>query len=180
MRFVNTVGWFRRVGQLLMRIPRPVCWVPAVSWMALIWWASSISPRSAPRPDAWRLVVHNFLHAPEFGVLAICARLFLPRVNGWPVLHWGTRLGVVLFTTAYGVIDEFHQAQTPNRDFSVLDILSDCNAACCVVWIAGYVGRTDATERGLAVRFGLGIAACFVCAAIATFTPRLFPGVDWL
>jgi len=177
---VNTVGWFRRIGGALMRVPDSVAWLPAVLWAGVIWWASSISTPPSPRPDPWRMVVHNFLHAPEFGALALLALLVLPRRDGWPDLRPRAGAAIVLAVTAYGVVDELHQSHTPHRDFSLLDVLSDGNAALCVVWIAGYVGRRDATESGLARRFALGILACLVCALVASFVPRLFPGVDWI
>jgi VanZ family protein len=147
--------------------------------MSVIWWTSNFSPPPAPRRYDWRSVVQNFLHAPAFGLLALLLLLTLPRRGTWPVLHRPEQLVVVLGTLVYGVIDELHQASVPGRDLSVLDLMTDVTAAACVLWIVGYLGRTGATEAGLARRFALGLGACLLCALAATYVPWVFPDIGW-
>ena len=67
------------------------------------------------------------------------------------------------------VVDEWHQSHVPGRDASALDVLTDVTGVACVVWIVAFLGREDATERGLRARFALGLGLCLVAALASTF-----------
>lgn len=176
---LNTVGWFRKAGAMLLLFPRFVALLAAAGWMGVIWWTSSFSPADAPRRYDWRAVVQNFLHAPAFGMLALLWILTLPRRGSWPAPTTLERALVVALTLGYGIIDELHQASVPGRDLSVFDLMTDATAAVCVLWIVLYLGDTGVSERGLGRRFALGLFACLVCALAATYVPGIFPDIEW-
>ena len=177
---LNTVGWFRGIGTALLVPSRTVAGLAAVGWMSVIWWTSSFSPEAAPRHYGWRSVAQNFLHAPAYGLLGLLLMLTLPRRTGWPRLTLGEQASVVAGTLLYGIVDELHQSQVPNRDLSVFDLLSDITAPICVLLVVSYLGRAEATESGLARRFALGLVACLICAGAAAYAPLFFPGIAWV
>jgi len=178
-RLLNTVGWFRRIGEALLVARRSLAGVASLAWMGIIWWTSSFSPPPAPRQYGWRSVAQNFLHAPAYGFLALLFILALPRRGKWPQFTRAEQVLVVLGALSYGIVDELHQSQVPNRDLSVLDLASDITAPICVLIIISYLGRAGATESGLARRFVLGLLACLACATAAAYAPRFFPEIAW-
>lgn len=164
-------------GRALLCVPRPLALVPVLSWMGLIWWLSSLS--SAEGPPSWTGgFITNLAHAPLFGLLALWLILLLPREQGWPRLD-ARGIGLVLgFVLAYAVLDELHQARSPGRSPSPYDVLTDGVGAACVLWIAGYLRTPGAGERGLLWRLAVGVLLCLVAAALATYEPFLFPGLQ--
>ena len=180
LRLLNSVGWFRRLGFTLLRVPRPVSFLFAAAWIGLIWWTSSKGPPPAPRSYSWRAVVGNFLHVPAYGFLAVLLVATLPRTGAWPRPGWAARLWVVGTVFAYGIVDEWHQSHVPGRDLSVLDLATNVTAASVVVWIVSYLSRREATERGLGRRFAFGMALCSICALCATYLPMFWPDTAWL
>ncbi len=106
--------------------PRPVrrvalAWSPALAYMALIWWLSSI-PIELPLPSIpWR---DKAAHVIEYGILAV---LVARAVRGtWPALsHARALLLAVAITAGWGYLDEMHQAFVPGRDANAFDLLAD-------------------------------------------------------
>lgn len=169
----------RRAGQLLQRVPRGRAWLPLGLWMALIWTVSSITFHTRPGLPA-QSFLNNLGHAPLFGLLALWAALGLPRERGWPRLDRRAVALVLAGVLAWGVIDELHQGSVPGRDVSVLDLLTDLTGAACVLWVARYAGRPEATSRGATARLGAGLVLCASAAAVATWLPVAFGGVGWM
>lgn len=151
-----------------------------VAWMGLIWWTSSKGPPPGPRSYSWRAVIGNFLHVPAFGFLAVLLVATLPRTGAWPRPGRAAWLQVVGTVLAYGVIDELHQSHVPGRDLSIFDLATNVSAASVVVWLTSYLSRREASERGLARRFVLGMLVCSVCALSATYLPMFWPETTWL
>ncbi|HVS10620.1 MAG TPA: VanZ family protein [Planctomycetota bacterium] len=174
----------RSAGRLLQLVPRRAAWLPALGWMGLILWASSLPGGPGPwRP--LRALVLNLGHAPLFGVLALLAALSLPRRGGWPRLEAPATAGVLAFVLAFGVAVELYQhAVASGRDGSLLDVATDMTGAACALWVAGYLSRADAEDRGLWMRLAIGVVACVGAAALATWLPawlpERMPGHAWL
>jgi VanZ family protein len=109
-------------------------WAPVVAYMALIFFASSLS--NPPTPTN---VSDKSLHFAAYfglGVLAVRAAL-----GGVParVTRRGATLAL-LIAIGYGVFDEAHQWFVPGRTADVLDLLADSAgavAALVVCWAWG-------------------------------------------
>jgi VanZ family protein len=176
----GAVGFLHGVGRALTKLSRPSAVLPLALWSALIWFFSSKPPRAPADHANLRMLLGNCAHAVEFGLFALLVMLVLPRVSGWPRLdRRGVTLTLVL-TALYATIDELHQGVTPGRNAAVPDVMTDLVGAACTVWIVAYVARPDASEAGLAGRFGLGLLACFTSGAIATMAPEWLPGAVWV
>jgi len=168
------LAFVRSAGDRLARVPRGVGALLAVLWGAFVWWLSSGPPPDVP--VAWRFAyVFNLAHAPLFGFLALFAALALPREPEpepgrprWPILSLGARALVMTAILGYAAIDEWHQASTPERTSTWLDVVTDLVGAAAVLAVAAYVARSDATPRGLWTRLAVGLAACCAAAWLST------------
>jgi VanZ family protein len=109
----------------------------AVAWAAAIFWASS---RPNPFPFVPRGIFEHdkLLHAGAYAVLAALVVGALAR----------TRLGTVravvlsaLLATAYGALDEWHQAHVPGRDADPADLAADAAGAVVGAVAAGALLR---------------------------------------
>lgn len=108
-----------RVAHPLMRIA--LAWLPAVAYMALIWWLSS-KPIVLPLPELpWR---DKLAHVVEYGILGF---LLSRAVRGsWPSFRPARALvAAALLTSIWGYVDEIHQAFVPGRNSSAWDLLAD-------------------------------------------------------
>ena len=179
----------RALGRALLRLPNPVSFGLVVLWMGVIW---MLSDRTFERPaemgsDLWR-IVSNLAHAPVFGLLALLiagavlrpARPDSPGSSGsldsignaepnWPRVSWRDVCLVVLLTTGYGAVDEWHQSHVPGRNPSVADLGTDAVGALAVLWIVGYLASRRATEAGVRRRLLAGIVSCAVVATAVAF-----------
>ncbi|MFT5051435.1 MAG: hypothetical protein ACI8QZ_002852 [Chlamydiales bacterium] len=173
------VGHLRRVGQGLLRIPFPVSAVPCLVWAGLIWWLSSQAVIEPPPLVPHVPLLSNLVHAIEFGFLALWSVLLLPRRDDWPVLRRGNLVRCLVATLIYAVVDEWHQSFVPNRDASLLDVLTDGVGIVSVLWVIAYLGDRRADTRGLGRRLGFGIAACVGAAWLATFYGDTYGTGPW-
>jgi hypothetical protein len=165
----------RRVAAWLGALPRPLAWLLAAGWAALIWWFSSQPGDVLPAAWYWDYAA-NLAHAPLFGLLALwvaSAVASRPVGEGWPAPGLRGAVLTALVVLAWGVTDELHQSMVADRTPSMWDLGTDVGAALLVLWIATYVGRgaggRGATEGGLLGRLAAGIAACLGWAALVTF-----------
>jgi VanZ family protein len=165
----RTLSGLRAAGGFLLRLPGFVKLTLAVLWASLIW---SLSSRDVPLPSDgstfWELV-SNMAHAPLFGLLGLFLAAFLLRgdASAWPRFHARTVALVLALVVAWGATDEWHQSRVPGRDASPLDIVTDFTGAALVLWIAAYLGRHGASERGLWVRLLAGVVLCVAAAGLA-------------
>lgn len=106
--------------------------LPAAWCMATIWWLSD--RERLPKPPGFSMEIWSVLgHIGMYGLLGLSvwwalgmnARLW-DRERAW----WA--IGI---TTAYGVLDEFHQSFVAGRDANVLDVLADFTGAALAVLI---------------------------------------------
>ena len=167
-----TLAALRAAGRVLLRLGRVGGVVVAALWMTFIW---TLSAQSFPDEEfvVWEAWVANLAHAPLFGLLALW---WLPVVlaraegRGLPPVGAGRAVLTVGLVLAFGFVDEWHQSQVPGRDPSLQDIATDVVGALCVLAVAGYVARPDATDAGTWRRLGLGLLACGAAAMVATLT----------
>ena len=98
-----------------------LAWLPAASYMLLIWILSSI-------PTAFRFEFVPFkdkgVHFIEYGVLA--ALLAHAMRGTWPDWRW-VKIFLAAWSVAafWGLLDEIHQAFVPGRVSEVRDVLAD-------------------------------------------------------
>ncbi len=108
-----------------------VRFIPALCWMALIFYLSSRSKVPNPTNLSVELIAIAG-HLVSFGILF----LLLWYALGTIVLSSNTRFLVAfLVTVGYGVVDEIHQAFVPGRHSSVLDVLTDAVGAGVIILI---------------------------------------------
>ena len=104
-----------------------------------------------------------------FGILALflsAALLRRAKRDAWPRVGPREIFRVLGLVGVYAVLDEWHQSVVPRRDSSALDVLTDLVGAACVLWIVAYLGRSDASERGVRMRLLIGVSACVAVAAV--------------
>lgn len=102
---------------------RLLLWAPAVGYMALIFFASSIPGAELPG-HFWDKGVHFLV----YGGLGV---LFLLPVTDARLDRLNAKSAVmaVFFATLYGAFDEIHQSFTPERTPDLRDLLADCLGA---------------------------------------------------
>jgi hypothetical protein len=165
-------GWalahVRAVARSLLRIPRAFASLPILAWMGIIWTLSANRLPGIGGGGTGMSLLTNFAHAPEFGLLALWLILVVPRRDGWAALTGKTAAVILACVTAYALVDEMHQSRVPGRDASLLDVVTDCVGAACVLWIARYAGGRAATHRGLVARFLFGLTLCALAALGST------------
>jgi VanZ family protein len=103
---------------------RALLWLPAVLYMALIFYSSS---QSDPAPALTHAVWDKLLHGGGYAVLGVFFAVAL-RGEGFSVAR--TAVLAALLTSLYAASDEYHQRFTPQRQSDVED------------WIADSVGGT--------------------------------------
>ena len=94
--------------------------LPALGWMALIFFLSSQSSFPVPR-GIWSF--DKVIHAGAYFV-GCAAWLFALRVR-----DWRSGLIAVAITSAYGATDELHQYFVPGRSCDVYDWVADTAGA---------------------------------------------------
>jgi hypothetical protein len=104
-----------------------------------------------------------------YGLLALWAALGVPRERGWARLDARAVGAILALVFTYALVDEWHQSMTPGRTPSAWDVLTDLAGAGATLAVAAYAGRAAARERGLWLRLAVGLAACMVAAALATY-----------
>lgn len=174
------IRWLAAFGRACLRVPRTAGFLAAIAWCAYLWWMSDdpgfqAGPRVGPHA-----VLHNLAHVPAFGLLALLFAIALPRRDGWALTEWAPMRVVWVVTVLYGVVDELHQGRVPNRDGSVIDVLSDAIGATMLLLLARYAGGAHADERKLRRVLVYGTLASVASATASTFVPALFPTVRWL
>lgn len=125
-----------------------------LGWGGLIWLGSARDARfyTRPRgrlpldrvPTAW---IAPFAHLFAFGGLAALCWW------SWP---WGSprHRALVAFaaTTAYGIVDERHQARVPGRDASAFDVVTDAAGAIAGIAVVTAISRRGTLRARVSVR----------------------------
>jgi len=121
-------------------------WLPALLYMAGIWWLSSM-PIALPMPSV--PLRDKLAHVIEYGLLGLLVARAV-RVS-WPLLNGARALLLAAALTAtWGYFDEVHQAFVPGRDANAYDLLADAIGAALGVAIYGALRALLARRRRLA------------------------------
>jgi len=116
-------------------------WVPAVLWMGVIFYFSTLPESATPGRD---ILPDKVCHAGEYFILGFFILFALQRTTQvrfstsfWITLAWGA---------VYGLSDEIHQLYVPTRQFDVMDIAADVSGIVVlflILWVLQRLG-----ERG--------------------------------
>jgi VanZ family protein len=101
-------------------------WLPAVAWMAVIFFFSS-----RPMPPGTEVIPDWITHGCSWAILAILLSGALDASRGARVA-----LPAFLGAVAYGVLDEIHQSYVPTRHADAADLVKDAVGALAgvVLW----------------------------------------------
>jgi len=111
-------------------------WAPALSYMIAIWILSS-----RPYTIAWLDLPYRdkVAHALQYGVLSL---LYLHAVlRSFRLTRARSYATAALLTSAWGYLDEIHQAFVPGRHSDVRDWLADTLGALIAIGLAAIVLR---------------------------------------
>ena len=122
-------------------------WVPSLAYMGLIWVLSSQS-QPLHLPDV--PLRDKIAHAIEYGILAVLNLAALRRSFALPPLR--AVATSVLLTSAWGYLDELHQAFVPGRNSDLLDWGADTLGAIVGASLAAIALRRRGSERAERVR----------------------------
>jgi VanZ family protein len=116
----------RRLGKRL------VLWLPALAYMAFIFYMSSMSEPPLPANVSDK-VAHTFGYS-ALGFLILRA---VAGRTGRPPRPWQI-VAAVAIATFYGATDEYHQSFVAGRDSDIQDVYADAigNAIGAGVWFA--------------------------------------------
>src|SRR5688500_8675664 len=123
------------------RVDLFIAWVPALLWMAVIYYFSSLNTwTTADGPPAFK-AIRKSAHVFEYGVLALLIGHALwttwlahGRARSRALMSRVWWVGVML-CTLYAFSDELHQAFVPRREFHLTDILIDGLSATAALGI---------------------------------------------
>ena len=97
-------------------------WLPALAWMALIFYLSSQPDLPGPPNPLWDLILKQGAHFVAYAVLAILFSFALaPRRETMTI--------ALVLSILYALSDEFHQSFVPGRTPSAWDIATDTAGA---------------------------------------------------
>lgn len=116
-------------------------WLPAIAWMTLIFWFSSQSELPRPANDLLNLLLRKTAHFGVYAVLALCYHWALGSDTLIPAGNHRRRLIALLLAVLYAISDEYHQAWTPLRRPSPIDVLIDSAGAATALWLAPSLWR---------------------------------------
>lgn len=132
-------------------------WLPPISWMALIFFASTgagsaqntsriIGPLlrwifgAITDETVWRIqfYIRKTGHAVGYGILAILCWRALAKARRWTLKEWQARSAWLAWGIAslYAVTDEWHQSFNPSRGASGWDVLLDSIGAALGLLVA--------------------------------------------
>ncbi|MFT4647784.1 MAG: hypothetical protein ACI9X4_000998 [Glaciecola sp.] len=173
-------GALHRIGRGLLRIPRPLAWLPALGWAGVIFAMSSLRAPLGDLPGSGLVAfLGNLAHAFEFGVLLLLLVPVLPRTDRW--VAWSACTSKLLPGLAFlfAFSDEFHQSRVPGRDASVLDLCTDLAGILSVYYVVRLLERPDGGVPGLKRLLGKALLVCCVCAAAATIWGLIWKAGPW-
>lgn len=126
-------------------------WLPAILWMAVIFYLSSRSQLPRPRSDEANFVLRKSAHFASYALLAL---LYLRGLGGMDTKR---RWIALLLAAAYAVSDEYHQSWIPQREPKATDVLIDTAGAAVGLIVAPAIraviarrARSSAADRGQA------------------------------
>jgi VanZ family protein len=117
-------------------------WVPAVLWMGVIFFLSTLPESATPGRD---ILPDKVCHGGEYFILAFLILFALQRTTraSFSTAFWITLVWAVL----YGLSDEIHQLYVPTRQFAIGDLLADVGGVVLlflILWLLQRSGRRGA------------------------------------
>lgn len=98
-------------------------------WMSLIFFFSSLpGSGSVSEPPLWYIIERKGAHVVEFGLLTVLMILYLREWFTRENLRWVIATAI-MFSLAYGALDELHQAFVFGRGSRLTDVLVDGGGA---------------------------------------------------
>ena len=153
--------------------------VLVVIWIAILWSLSERPPSVVTHGSPSLAWFWNFSHAPAYGALALWLSIATRGRGAALVPTKRAAFWIVSFAVVHGVVDELHQSTVPGRDASVLDIVTDLCGSSTVVAVL-FTAHAASEARALVRAALLGLGACILAGALATFVPVYFPETTWL
>ncbi len=128
-----------------IKIPKFAYWLPAVFYMALIFYLSSSPPPQAAR-DVPVFFDIKLIHIMEYALLNFLIFFAIDKTSDIPFL-WKAVYSVAV-TMMYGLTDELHQVFVPGRSGRLIDIAANligCAAAqaCIAVFCVKFPRNID-------------------------------------
>jgi VanZ family protein len=109
-------------------------WLPALSWMGVIFYMSS---RTGVPGPSWLSIPG---HLVEYAVLALLYRWALIKTTA--LSPTASAYLAVALAVVYGITDEWHQSFVPGRVPDPLDVVVDFLGAATAVFIAGRIEKS--------------------------------------
>jgi hypothetical protein len=160
----------RWLGQGLLGLPHVALLGLIAGWSYLIYWAVTLPSRDLEGVHYLKSIVNDLGHAPLFGLWVLWMLPLLPRRGDWVAFGARAWFGFLSLALAGGAATEFLQSSIPGRTASGWDVVTDVVGAASVLWVAGYIGRPDATEEGTRSRLMRALLACCASALLATLS----------
>ncbi len=161
---------FRWLGQGLLSLPTTAAVALVAGWSYLMYWAVTLPSEKQEGIHYLKNFVNDLGHAPLFGLWVLWMLPLLPRRGSWVVLGPKVWFGFLSLALAGGALTEFLQSSIPGRTASTGDVVTDVVGVASVLWVAGYLGESGATEEGTRSRLLRALLACCASALLATLT----------
>jgi len=158
------------LGQGLLSLPRAAVVALITGWSYLMYWALTLPARDLDGVNYLKDWVNNLGHAPLFGLWVLWMLPLLPRRGDWAALGKRVWVGLLSLTLVSGALSEWVQSTVPGRSAAWGDVVTDVVGVASVLWVAGYLGRTDANEEGTRSRLMWALLMCCATALLATLT----------
>lgn len=141
------------MGLKIIALPRWLRdFVPALFWMALIFWLSNQSILLDIESDAGEKTLYKSAHIIAYAVLAwFWWRALSPQREAVWLLLW-LAFGLAVL---YGISDEIHQLFVPGRHGRFADVLFDASGALAMILLLRWFARLRTFPENLFVPSGL-------------------------
>ena len=160
----------RWLGHGLLSLPPSAVVALVAGWSYLMYWAMTLPGEEMDTVNYLKSWVNDLGHAPLFGFWVLWMLPLLPRRGDWVALSARAWIGFLLLALACGAASERLQGTIVGRTESWGDVLTDVLGVASVLWVAGYLGRPDASEEGTRSRLIRALLACCAAALLATLT----------
>ena len=98
-------------------------WLPALTWMALIFFGSSIPSARVSPNGTLDFLAHKVAHLFEYAALYLL--IYRGLIGGKSVFDKREIVVALFLVTLYGASDEFHQSFIPGRESRLRDVFID-------------------------------------------------------
>jgi hypothetical protein len=148
-----------------LQLPRELRAVAPLCVMAMLWWSSDRAPLLGG-PGVGLLLAHNSMHGIAYAALA--GLLLLAFTEDAARGTTAAAVWSLAIATAYGALDEVHQAYVAGRVCSVGDFLADATGAASAV---AFLRARLHVDRFSAAAFPFCVLGFVASVALATWTP---------